>query len=142
MIIEHLKCLPFDIELDVLFDIDRAVEAAIEDGDHYLMLEKIMSNWFDLIIVQASKCDSIGQSDASIEEYFSDIPGSMEDVILYVCELAGFCVLMDDVVINSPQRTLFKTAYKDFDGLLMDQNVTSEGGLLWLTSQSKKNNTY
>lgn len=135
MIIEHLKCLPFDIELDVLFDLDKAISASIEEDTHYLMLETIMRNWFDLIISQAIKCGSIVESDASIDDYFGDMPGSMEDIILYVCELAGFCVLMGDLVVNSPQRALFKTFYTEGAGLLMDQNVSSEGSLLWLISR-------
>lgn len=133
MVIEYLRCLPFDIEPDVLFDIDRAIETAIEDGNHYLDLNKIMRNWFDIIVGQAIKCDSIVEADLSIDDYFTDMPGSMEEIILYICELAGFCVLMGDLVVNSPQRNLLSTKYLDDLGQLIDQNVTSEGGLLWLT---------
>lgn len=110
MIIEHLKCLPPEINSGILFDVDKAIASLIQDCHvPYIEMASLMESWFDIIVAYAMKADSIGESNDLVEEYMDDIPDSMEETLFDIFDLSGFCMLMEDgFFFNSPQLSLLK----------------------------------
>lgn len=123
LLTNRLKILPKDMDIEVLYDLDKAIESASTDGSCIcLSMEVIMERWFELIVAQAIKSDSIAESDILIENYMENVPECMEESILEVCDLADLCVVIDgEYVINGPQMSLFRKG----------QAVSELGGYLW-----------